>query len=186
MNKKGTTWWLNITVTVLMLFLVVMGVLLLNLTSEKNLNSAKQKSDFARNQLHAKETLHVLSKITIDSDLGKISLPEALDKYFILDLKDNLNNSEDDLKTQLGSKILIETDKLLNKNEAYINAEYYWEKTLQDNFMLYLNPKKLGEFVYLGSIILPSSNSKMADYYINISLYQNTGTLNGKTTMVLN
>lgn len=162
---------MNAVMTILMAFLVIIGVLLLNLTSSQNITSAKEKADFARNQLHAKETLQVLSKITVDSNIGKVSLPEALDKYFWLESQDSLNSSQRDLRTQLGSKIIIATEDLVD-DKIYIEAEYYWRETLQDNFMLYSNPRttKLN-FDYSGSVILPSSYSRMADYYINISVY---------------
>lgn len=184
MNKKAVTWWMNAVMTILMIFLVVMGVLLLNLTSDKNIITSKQKSDFARNQFHAKETLNVLSKTTINSDIGKISFPEALDKYFWLENKDHLTSSEDKLKNQLGSNMIIETDELV-KDYAYVEAEYYFRDTLQDNFMLYSNPKLFKQnFDYSGSVILPSSNSRTADYYINISLYYPNNVETGTKTVM--
>lgn len=161
---------MNAAMTAIMILLVVMGVLLLNLTSSENIKSAKDKADIARTNLQAKETLQVLSKLSIQTDLGTISLPEALDMYFQLKIQDDYDQR--DLKNQLASQISIEINKLL-ETQVIINAEFYWRETLQENLVLYYNPVTIeDDFDYLESVILPSSYSRLADYYINVSIYK--------------
>ena len=170
-NKKGVSQFLNTVSTILMVIIVLIGIFLLNITSDENIQTAKEKAEVGRNKVQAKETLQVLSKLPVQTSQGTFTFAQALDKYYVLEMQDDLSRAQKDLRNELESEIKIAAKNLIT-TPLYITSRYVYEKTEQESLEIYMNPlTSPSNFDYGGSAILPSSYTRNGNYYINISAY---------------
>jgi hypothetical protein len=155
-----------------MALLVVVGILLLNLTANGNITSAKEKASIEQDIYSAQTILHSLSSLEVYTVLGTLPLSEALNAYYNLKIRNNLNKSERRLRDDLEVQIRTEVDNLINK-PVLIKSDIYKDKlSLYEEITLY-DDVAVYKPAYIKSVILPSSYSRAGDYYINISLYYN-------------
>jgi len=154
-----------------MVFLVVAGVLLLNVTSNTNITSAQEKASIEQDIFSAKQIIHTVISLPIELSSETIPLSEAINQYYNLELKEDLSSEEKDLRKELYTKIRMQTDILIN-HYVLIEAQIYRDGiSLDEEITLY--SLSISNPIRITSEILPSSFTNKANYYINISLYYN-------------
>jgi len=185
-NKKGGFGLpLELTELVIMIFLVVIGVFLLNSLSAANENSAQKHALVERNNYLLEQKINSLLIQPIILEGEKKSFAEILNDYFVLKYKDeqsDLSDDEENLLDELELKIRTKLKEIIREPErsTIITFKLYDKNVFQQVSLkkefeekCYINSngdEKILPISYSEHFQIPTSISNKGNYQIMIEL----------------
>lgn len=190
MNKKaGILFPLETVEIALLIGFVLVGVLIMTISSQRNIDHTEEQASIQRDLYLANEMLYVLSATPVQTSQETLLFSQALDKYYVLDQQEDLSEEDERYLDELEDLLLETTSNVFGSSRPYVTAELYHKDFTLEDMVLYSN--KYGTIGYLPanlmpqafiatvfdskeyqtSMILPSSIDRGEQYYINISMY---------------